>query len=376
MDSRIIHFIKKEFIQMFRDRRMLYVALFAPVIQLIAFGYIASTDIKHISMAVLDEDKTYYSRTYLQSYKNSGYFDLNYYLNRTKEMNHLLDGGRVKAVLHVPRGFGKKLVRNQPASVQIIIDGSNSSQAMIVQGYIEQINLSQARVILEKRLRRMGINAQALQFMDTRLRVWYNPELKSVNFMVPALFAQVLLMVGMILTTASVVKEKEKGTMEMLAVTPLKPYELILGKLLPFALVSLVEITFIFLVATLWFKVPMRGNILLLFSLAFLFMLTSLGLGLFISTISRTQRQAIMTNVFVMAPQFILSGFIFPIANMPKAIQLITYFTPLRYFLEIVRGIFLKGVRAAYLWNQIWPLCLFGVALLGLSIIRFKKKLD
>lgn len=361
---------------MFRDRRMLYVALFAPVIQLIAFGYIASTDIKHISMAVLDEDKTYYSRTYLQSYKNSGYFDLNYYLNRTKEMNHLLDGGRVKAVLHVPRGFGKKLVRNQPASVQIIIDGSNSSQAMIVQGYIEQINLSQARVILEKRLRRMGINAQALQFMDTRLRVWYNPELKSVNFMVPALFAQVLLMVGMILTTASVVKEKEKGTMEMLAVTPLKPYELILGKLLPFALVSLVEITFIFLVATLWFKVPMRGNILLLFSLAFLFMLTSLGLGLFISTISRTQRQAIMTNVFVMAPQFILSGFIFPIANMPKAIQLITYFTPLRYFLEIVRGIFLKGVRAAYLWNQIWPLCLFGVALLGLSIIRFKKKLD
>ena len=366
MDSRLFHFIKKEFIQMLRDRRMLFVALLAPIIQLVMFGYIASTDIKHISTAVFDGDKSYYSRTYLQSFKNSGYFDFNYYLTGPKQITALLDNGSVKLGLNVPAGFGKKIVRGESADVQAILDGSNSSTASIVQGYISQINFTYAENILPGRLEPVDLN----------LRVWYNPELKSINFMVPALFALVLMMVSMLLTTSAIVKEKERGTMEMLIVTPLRSYELILGKLIPFAIIAFLDITLIFLVATLWFGIAIKGSVLLLFVLAGLFMTTGLGLGVFISTVSQTQRQAMMTLTFLLAPQFILSGFVFPIINMPKPIQYLTLIIPLRYFLSIVRGIFLKGIGIKYLWNDVWPLIILGSAILILSVVRFRKKLE
>ncbi|MBN3032487.1 MAG: ABC transporter permease [Candidatus Saganbacteria bacterium] len=375
MDSRLAHFIKKEFLQLWRDPRLLFLALMAPVIQLIIFGYVASTDINHISTVVLDSDNSVYSRAYLQSYKNSGYFDFNYYVQSPAQLRSLIDGGRAKLGLCVPVDFGKKLVRGESAPVQAVIDGSNAATAGIIQGYINQINFGQAQAWLRRRLARAGLTVE-LQLLNLESRVWYNPDLKSVNYMVPGVFATILMMISMILTSASIIKEKERGTMEMLAVTPLRPTELILGKLIPFALVAFFDILLVFLAATLWFNIQFRGNVLELFLLGSVFMLTGLGLGVFLSIVSQTQRQAMMTTVFLIMPQIILSGFIFPIANMPWLIQLATGIIPLRYFLEIVRSIFLKGVGLRYLWHDVWPMVLIGAVIMGLSVLRFRKKLE
>jgi len=354
---------------------MLFVAIFAPIMQLVILGYVASTDIKHISTVIMDLDKTAYSRTYLQSFRNSGYFDFNYYVDSIDDVKNLIDNGKAQLGLNIPVGFGRKISGNKTAAAQAIIDGSNASTATVIQGYISQINFNNSNIFLEQRLERSGFSANTLQLFNLETRIWYNPELKSINFMVPAIFALVLLLESMILTTSSIVKEKEKGTMEMLAVTPLKPYELILGKLVPFAIVAFLDIALVFLVATIWFGIPMKGSVLLLFVLGGIFLATGLGLGVFISTISRTQREALMTSNFVMMPSFILSGFIFPISNMPQIIQAITLFIPLRYFLSILRGLFLKGIGLKYLWPDIWPLIIFGVAMLGLSILMFRKKI-
>jgi ABC-2 type transport system permease protein len=376
MDSRLFHFIKKEFLQLMRDPRMIGVALFAPIFQLLMFGYVASTDIKHVSTVILDEDKSVYSRAYLRSFKNSGYFNFNYYAANPQGLAYFIDSGRAKLGLRIPVDFGKKIVRGETAPVQAVLDGSNASSATTIQGYINQINFRSQDQYLTDRLSRAGFSALNASPLDTEVRVWYNPELKSINYMVPAIFAQVLMLVSMVLTTSSIVKEKEKGTMEMLAVTPLRSYELILGKLIPYALVAFFDMTLVFLIATLWFNIQLKGSVLLLFSLGTLFMATGLGLGVFISTISQTQRQAMMSNVFIMAPSFILSGFIFPIANMPAPIQLLTLILPLRYFLAIVRGLFLKGIGLNYLWPEVWPMGLIGLILLSLSILRFRKKLE
>ncbi|OGC15657.1 hypothetical protein A3J90_07770 [candidate division WOR-1 bacterium RIFOXYC2_FULL_37_10] len=375
MDSRLFHFVKKEFIQFFRDRRMLAVAMLAPILQIIFLGYVASTDIKHVSTAVLDQDKTSYSRTYLQSFKNSGYFNINYYLSDQNQIADLLDEGKVKLVINIPHGFGRKIARYEASDVQAIIDGSNASTAATIQNYINQINFTNSNLLLQKKLAHFGLSAYNFDFIDINSRIWYNPELKSVNYMVPAIFALILMLSSMLLTTVAIVKEKENGTMEMLIVTPLKPYEIILGKLIPFIMISFIDIALIFLVATIWFSVPMKGSIGLLFLLGGIFISTGLGLGVFISTISQTQRQAIMISSFIMMPSFILSGFVFPIANMPKFIQFLTNFIPMRYFLSIVRGLFLKGIGLNYLWPDVWPLIVFGVVILTLSIIRFKKKI-
>lgn len=361
MDSRLFHFVKKEFLQLKRDPRMLYVAILVPVIQLLLLGYVASTDIKHVSTAVFDQDKTSYSRAYVESFKNSGYFDLNYDVKNDQEIRYLLDSGRVKLALHVPPGFGRKKVRREPVSVQAVIDGENSSAATIISGYINQINFRNA-----------GIPAP----LDLEVRVWYNPEMKSVNFMVPAIFAMILTIVSMLLTAFSIVKEKERGTMEQLIVSPLKPSELILGKLLPFTIVALLDMALVYLVARCWFHVPMQGSVVLLFALSAVFLTTGLGLGMFISTISRNQRQAMLSALFIVIPSIVLSGFIFPIANMPGVIQAVTYLIPIRYFLIIVRGIFLKGIGFNYLWSQALSLLVFGGLILFLSIVRFRKKLE
>lgn len=376
MDSRIFHFIKKEFMQLLRDPRMLWVAILAPILQLLIFGYIASTDIKHVSTVVFDENRTSFSRRYVQSFKNSGYFDINYYVTSDKEIANLIDSGRAKVALHIPADFSKKIVRNESVDVQAVIDGSNSSTATIISGYINQINFENANEIFKKRLSKLGLPLKNLELLDLKLRVWYNPELKSIYFMVPAIFALILMIESMVLTSFSIVKEKERGTMEQLIVTPLRPYELILGKLLPFVIVSFLDIGLVFLLATLWFKVPIHGSAILLFGLGAIFLASGLGLGVFISTISHTQRQALMTAIFILMPSLILSGFIFPIANMPKIIQGITYLIPVRYFLVIVRGIFLKGIGIKYLVKEVCPLIIFGSIILTLSILRFRKKIE
>jgi ABC-2 type transport system permease protein len=376
LDSRIAHFVRKEFRQLFHDPRMLAIALVAPALQLVILGYVASTDIKHVKTVVFDENKTAYSRRYLDSLANSGYFDLERYVDSDKKITWLIDSDAADVGLHIPYDFSRRILRGETTQVQADIDGSNSSFATIVQGYLTQINFANGQGYMQQRLSRAGLLSNTPPPLDLRLRVWYNPDLKSINFMVPSIFAQLLLIISMMLTASSIVKEKEKGTMEMLAVTPLKPVELIMGKMLPYAILSMIDVGLVFLIARFWFQVPMRGSILLLFALGAIFVLSGLGLGLLVSAFSRTERQASMTNNIVTAPMFMLSGFTFPIANMPWAIQLLTYLMPTRYFLEIVRNLFLKGVGMKYLWAQTWPLLILGVVLIMLSVARFRKSLE
>jgi ABC-2 type transport system permease protein len=241
---------------------------------------------------------------------------------------------------------------------------------------MNQINFTKSNAVLRDRLNKAGAGSKDFTPFSLETRLWYNPDLKSLYFMVPAIFAQILMMISMMLTMFSVVKEKEKGTIEQLMVTPLMPYELILGKLIPPMFVAFADSIFAFLVAILWFRVPIHGSALLLFVLGIIFSITGLGIGLFISTISRTQRQAILTNSLIMSPQFILSGFIFPIASMPVLVQIFTHLIPLRYFLIIVRGVFLKGIGMKYLWSEVWPMVFFSSVILALSVSRFRKKLE
>jgi len=375
-DSRLFHFMKKETLQLFRDKRMLLIALVMPVVQLLLLGYVASMDIKHLSTAVLDEDKTYESREFLRRFSATEYFDFNYSLSSRRQIAGYLDTGRAKLVIHIPHKFGQKLAHEQTADVQVNMDGSNASIAMITQSYVLQIGAQASGDIFNERLLRHGLAPYTSPLFEVRMRTWYNPDIESRYFYVPGIFAQLLLLISMMLTTSSIVKEKTRGTMEMLSVTPLRPLELIMGKLIPFAAVAMFDMAVIFLIATLWFGVPMRGSVLLLFAFGGVYLLAGLGTGVAVSTFARNERQAGMANLLVTAPQLLLSGFVFPIENMPAVIQFITYFIPLRYMLSIVRELFLKGVCIHYLWYNVWPMFLIGVVILTLSVVKFRQKME
>lgn len=376
LDSRLFHFMKKEVLQLARDKRMFFIAIIMPIALLLLLGYVASMDIKHLSTAVLDEDKSYESREFLRRFNSNQYFDFNYFLSDRSQIASYLDTGRAKLVIYIPHKFGQKIAHEQTADLQVNMDGSNASIAMITQSYVNQIGLRAGNDILNSQLERHGLSKHTSTLFDLRARIWYNGDMESRFFYVPGIFAMLLMLISMILTTSSIVKEKTRGTMEMLQVTPLKPMEIIMGKLIPFGIVAMFDVILVFLITTLWFGVPMRGSVFLLFLLGGIYLLSGLGTGVAISTFARNERQAGMANLLVTAPQLILSGFIFPIENMPPFIQGITCFIPLRYFLSIVREIFLKGTGITYLWHEVWPMLLIAVTILAISILRFRQKLD
>jgi ABC-2 type transport system permease protein len=376
LDSRLFHFMKKEILQLSRDRRMLFIATCLPIVQLFLLGYVASMDIKHLSTAVLDEDKTYYSREFLRRFSYVEYFDIKYHLYDRGQIAHMLDAGKSQLVIYVPAKYGQKIAHEQTADVQVDMDGSNATIASIAKSYVSSISTQISSEIYNQRLSRHGMGGLAQPLFDLRSRIWYNGDLESRYFYVPAIFAQLLMIISMILTTSSVVREKTRGTMEMLSVTPLRPMEIIAGKLIPFAAVAMFDVVVVFLITTLWFGVPMRGSVLMLFLLGAVYLLAGLGTGLMISAFAQNERQAGMANLLVVSPQMLLSGFMFPIENMPPFIQFITHFIPLKYFLSIVRALFLKGVGIQYLWPDIWPMFIIGVALLVISIYRFRSKLE
>lgn len=375
-DSRLWHFMKKEVLQLLRDRRMLFIAIGMPIIQLLLLGYVASMDIKHLSTAVLDEDKTYYSRELLRRFNSTEYFDFNYYLSDRSQIANMLDTGKAKLVINVPHKYGQKIAHEQTANVMVALDGSNATIAMITQSYVGVVGNQAGQEIYLQRMLRHGLAKLTRPLFELRSRIWYNPDSESTYFYVPGIFAQLLMLISMILTTSSIVREKTRGTMEMLSVTPLRPMEIIMGKLIPFGAVAMFDVVIVFLIATLWFGVPMRGSVLLLLLLGAVYLLAGLGTGVLISIIARNERQAGMANLMVVAPQMILSGFVFPIDNMPPVIQAITCFIPLRYFLTIVRGIFLKGVGLQCLWPEVWPMALIAVFLLLISVMKFRKNLE
>lgn len=371
----IIHIIRKEFLQIRRDKRMLALSILAPVIQLVLLGYAATTDIRDIPMLLVNQDKSSVSREFVNQFVNSGYFVIKETVNSPNEVDEFIDNGHVWLALIIPPDFSKNIESGKGTSVQLIADGSDANSANISIGYASQIigRYSQA-VTLSSSMRAQMQTKPGRVIPEAR--VWFNPELKSRNFMIPGVLAMVLLIITMTLTSLAIVKERENGTFEQLIVTPIKPYQLILGKLLPFVIIGAIDVALVLIVARFWFVVPFRGSVLLIFGLSGLFVLTTLGLGLFVSTISKTQQQAMMTaQFFFFMPFIFFSGFTFPIENMPQIIQYITYAIPLRYYIVIVRGIFLKGVGIAELWTQALALLIFGAAILSISVLRFKKRL-
>jgi len=354
---------------------MVAVSIIAPLAQVLLLGYAATTDIRNAAMVVCDMDRTPASRELIRAFTNSRYFIESNRIESPDDVGRFLDHGDASIALVLPRGFGNKILGREPAPLQMIIDGTDANSANMLLGYANQIvGQYSRRVIAEYAFSARGsIGGTILP----EPRVWFNPELLSKNYMVPGVVALVLMIITMTLTSLGIVKEKEIGTLEQLMVTPIKPHELIAGKLIPFVIIGAIDVALVLSIARFWFDVPMLGSLLVLLGLSGLFILTTLGLGLFISTIAKSQQQAMLiAQFFFFMPFIFLSGFAFPIANMPEVIQYLTYLIPLRYFLEIVRGVFLKGVGLGELWPQALALFVIGLSILSLSVLRFRKKLE
>ncbi len=383
MCERILVIIRKELLQTVRDVRRRLLLFGPPLVQLVVFGYAVNMDVQNIRLAWLDLDNTPESRELRASFESSEYFQVVETPSRIGEARDLLDHGEIQAIVQILPRFGRDVRRGTTTAVQILVDGTNSNTAAIVSNYASQIVASYASAVSAG-----SGNAKALASgtiavplgasggVSARLRVWFNPDLKSRDYFVPGVVVNIIALVTIMLTSMSIVREKEVGTMEQLMVTPIRPFELMLGKVLPFALIGLFEVALVVAAAELVFQTPFRGSVLTLFSCSVLFLLTSLGVGLFISTVSNTMQQAMMASFFFFLPAMLLSGFAFPVRNMPPVVQYFTYLNPVRYFMEIVRGIFLKGTGPEFLWPQMTALFIIGAAILILSSLRFHKRLD
>lgn len=385
MWQRIREIIRKEFRQTLREPRMRILLFLPPLLQLIIFGYAVNLDVDNARIAWVDLDDTPESRDLRAAFEGSGHFQI--LANPTTEAGaqRLLDASKVQAVGVVFPRFGRNVKRGDTTAVQILVEGTNSNTASLISTYASQIvadfagrTLSaQQRVKLVARTMAAGgpVNT-GVPSLDVRSRVWFNPDLRSRNYFVPGVVVNIITLVTIMLTAMAIVREKEIGTMEQLMVTPIRPIELMLGKTLPFALAGLFDVVLVTGAALAVFHIPFRGNVLFLLACATLFLLTTLGVGLFMSMISQTQQQAVMGSFFFFNPAFMLSGFAFPIRNMPLLVQYLTYLNPVRYFIEIVRGIFLKGSGFPVLWPQMLALLVYGVVILSLSALRFHKRLD
>ena len=376
--QRIRCLIAKELAQLRRDPRLFGLLLIAPILELTILGFVVTNDIRDIDLAVRDNDHTPQSREFVRALAASGYFLVQPLAGEASRDSAALVSGRAGLVVTIPVGFGRRLAQGAPAEVQALVDGADSNFAVYGVAYLQKaarlFSERLVRAAAAERIERAGVRLPAVR---AATRVWYNPELKSRLYMVPALMAQLLMITTMLVASMALVKEREEGTLEQVLVTPLRPLELILGKLLPFVVVGAVEVAVAVPLMIVIFNLPFRGDAGFLFVVSGLYLLTTLGLGLLVSTLVRTQQQAMLVAVFfVMMPFMMLSGFAFPIENMPRAIQWVTTAIPLKYYLILVRGIFLKGVGLATLWRETLILAGFGVVILGLAVARFRKRLD
>ncbi len=374
----LLHVVVKEFIQLKRDRKMIPALVVGPVMQLLALGYAANMDVKEIPLLLVDQDRTSASRALLDRFEGSGYFRLVGAENETGKVESWLARGVAQVVLVIGEGYGEAAAAGRPPSVQVIADGSDANSAVVGLGYASRIIAAAGAEMVASRLAPGGDGslrpAPAVELVP---RVWYNPDLTTRWFYVPALLAMTLMLITMILPSVAVVREKEIGTLEQLSVTPVRPWQMILGKLAPFAVIGMLDLVLVSALVVFLFRVPLRGSFLLLAGLTVPFLLTTLGLGLYVSALVRTQQQAMMTSAFVfMMPMILLSGLIFPIENMPAAIRYGTVVIPLRYYNDIVRGIFLKGSGIGVLWPEGAILAGIGVVVFALASLRFRKSLD
>lgn len=376
MFERIKHMLIKEFIQVFRDPKMRGIIFVMPVLQVLVFGYAVSLDVNTIATAVYDLDNSIASRELVARFVKSGYFEVVENVDSRERVRALLDRGKVSAVLQMNKGFGNALRAGRTAELQLIVDGTDSNTAGVVLDYSAKITKELSQKVLITRFTHVKGSFQRPGRVELATRAWFNDNLESRNFYVPGVIAIVVMLITLMLTSMAVVREKEIGTIEQIMVTPITPSEFILGKTIPFALIGFLDVVLVTVVGVFWFGVPVHGSLALLFFATALYLMTTLGIGLLISTVSRTQQQAMMSAFFFYFPAVLLSGFMFPIANMPEVIQWLTYLNPLRYFLVVVRGIFLKGVGPEILWPQMLALAVLGVALLWLAASRFRKTLS
>jgi ABC-2 type transport system permease protein len=375
MFRRIRHILIKEFIQVWRDRKLRFFLFGPPLVQLIAYGYAINFDIKKVPTAIYDEDRTAESRRLISRFTSTDYFQVTHFADSPEEVRRLLDRGEITLALTLPWDFARNLKAAKAARVQLIIDATDSNAALIVSRYANIVLSDFSQEILTERLKKMGVGGELRPPVVIEPRAWFNDNLSSRYSFVPGVIAMVVMLVSLLLTALAVVREKEMGTMEQILVSPIRPVEFMLGKTIPFVLISLLDVALVTVVGVFWFEVPLRGSLLILFLGTVAFLFNSVGLGLLISTVSATQQQALMSGTFFFTPAILLSGLIFPIANMPLGFQYLTYLNPLRYFIIVVQGVFLKGAGMNLLWPQMAAMTALGLAMLGLSVLRFRRRL-
>jgi ABC-2 type transport system permease protein len=378
MKSRIIPLARKETLHILRDPRSLYLALVLPIILLILFGYAITFDVKHIPVAIVDQDSSSLSRDFISQVKGSEYLDLVYLSNSSSGLESLLDKGKVKIILIIPARFSRDLSKGIDAPLQFLIDGSDNNTAQIALGYVTGIvQIFSAKIILEKS-NEQGVALQTgSPPLEVKPRIWYNPDLRSTIFIVPGLIAVVMMILAAMSTSLTIAREWEIGTMEQLIATPAKPHEIIIGKLIPYFFLGIIQISLVTLVGILLFNVPFKGNIFFLFCVSAVFLICGLGIGLLISTLTRSQQLAFMFSLLLtLLPSFLLSGFVFPISSMPRIIQFFTYLVPAKYFLVVLRGIFLKGTGLGILWPEVVSLMAFASLVLLACAKRLRLSLE
>jgi ABC-2 type transport system permease protein len=374
--SRVWTIVRKEVIHILRDPRTLTLVIILPVMMLVLLGYAVSADVEDIPMAVADGSKTDASRRFIERFAASGFFMVTHSVASEEQIVQLIDAGVVRSGLLIPEDFGRKVATRGSSPVVVFVDGSNPSVAQTAQLAAETISQAAAQETLIQRLSATPLGSEIQLPIDARLRFLYNPDMRRMDFMIPGLVAVILQMQTLLLTAFAIVREREQGTLEQLIVTPVRSWELMLGKILPYVVVALLNIAMTVGVGYLWFGVDVAGSITLLFALSLVFLLGSLGVGILISNLSRTQMQAMYLASFIMLPSFILSGLLFPRDNMPWLAYYAGFLLPVTYFLEIVRGVMLKGVGLLYLWPWVWPMALFSVVVFFLSVLLFRKRIS
>ena len=374
--TRLLALMRKETLQIVRDRRTLALVFIMPIMQLLLLGYAATSDVRNIPLAVLDQDKSPASRTLLESFRAADYFRQAFDVNSESELRNLIDAGSARAGIIIPPDYSSRLAAGRPAQVAFIIDGSDPAIAGTTLAAATLIGQARATALSVERLAARGLAVAAAPAIEVRTRVWYNPDLIAAYYMIPAVVGLILQFLTVILTATAIVRERERGTIEQLIVTPLRASELIVGKLAPYVLIAFIDTIEILAGGILLFGVPINGSLPLLLVLSGLFLISNLGVGLLISTITSTQQEAIIVAIFYNLPSIFLSGFIYPVAAMPRVLQFVSLAIPLRYYLIVVRGIVLKGVGMPALWPEVIALSIFAVVVITSAATRFKKRLD
>lgn len=375
MWGRLLSIIRKEFLQIFRDLRTVVIILVIPILQLFLLGYAATNDVKNVPLAVLDRSRSPQSRELVEAFEAANYFRIAYQVDSEAELQWLIERGKARAGLIIPPDYATRLLQGE-AQVAVILDGSDPTIGSTAFSTAQLIGQSQATKVLEARLASLGRSEMLKPPLEVRPRVWYNPDLISAYFMIPGVIGMILYAITSILTATAIVRERERGTIEQLIVTPIRPWELVVGKILPYVLLAFFDTLEVLVIGHWWFGVPVRGSLTLLLALSGLLLLSGLGIGLLASTIANTQQEAMLSVWMTLLPGIFLSGFFFPLEAMPKVLQWISYLIPLRYYLVIIRAILLKGAGLEVLQQETLALALLGIFLMGAAALRFRKRLD